>query len=165
MRYNRNDILPDLLQAHIIHGGNTMYQSILVPVDVVEKELTKKVLPHVEYLAKLSHAKVKLFHTLPVASAIVNAYSFGFEEFQDKATVQAEKWLNELINTIDLPKETLSYAIAFGNPRDEILTIADELKPDLIIIGSRRPNISTHLLGSNAAAVVRHAKTAVLVIR
>ncbi|RKS87835.1 universal stress protein G [Orbus hercynius] len=142
-----------------------MYQSILVPVDIVEKDLTKKVLPHVEYLAKLANAKVKFFHSLPVASAIVNAYSFGFDEFKDKATVQAEKWLIELIQSIDLPKENLSYAIAFGNPRDEILTMANELQPDLIILGSRRPNISTHLLGSNASGVVRHAKTAVLVIR
>lgn len=142
-----------------------MYQSILVPVDIVEKDLTKKVIPHVEYLANLSHAKVKLFHVLPVASAIVNAYSFGFDEFKDKATIQAEQWLTELIHEINLPKDSLSYALAFGNPRDEILTIADELKPDLIVLGSRRPNISTHLLGSNAAAVVRHAKTAVLVIR
>lgn len=142
-----------------------MYHSILVPIDIVEQELTKKVLPHVVYLANLSTAKVKFFHSLPVASAIVNAYSFGFDEFKDKATIQAEKWLEELIDSVNLPKENLSYAIAFGNPRDEILAIADEVKPDLIILGSRRPNISTHLLGSNAAAVVRHAKTAVLVIR
>lgn len=142
-----------------------MYKSILVPVDIVEKELTKKVIPHVEYLAKLSNSQVKLFHALPVASAIVNAYSFGFEEFKDQATIQAEVWLKELMTAFDLPQETLSYALAFGNPRDEILTIADEIKPDLIILGSRRPNISTHLLGSNASGVVRHAKTAVLVIR
>lgn len=142
-----------------------MYQSILVPIDIVEKALTKKVLPHVEYLANLSNARVKLFHVLPVASAIVNAYSFGFDEFKDKATIQAEKWLEEVSNTIGLSKDRLSYSIAFGNPRDEILAIADELMPDLIILGSRRPNISTHLLGSNAAAVVRYAKTAVLVIR
>lgn len=142
-----------------------MYNSILVPVDIVEKELTKKVIPHIEYLANLTNAKVKLCHVLPVASAIANAYSFGFEEFKDQATVQAEVWLKELVKSINLPKENLSYVLAFGNPRDEILTVADEMKPDLIIIGSRRPNISTHLLGSNAAGIVRQAKTAVLVIR
>lgn len=142
-----------------------MYNSILVPVDIVETELTKKVIPHVEYLAKLSNAKVKFFHSLPIASAIINAYSFGFEEFKDQATIKAEKWLKNLIHSTNLPKENLSYALAFGQPRDEILAIADELKPDLIIIGSRRPNISSHLLGSNASGVVRHAKTPVLVIR
>ncbi|MDE9448650.1 universal stress protein, partial [Xenorhabdus bovienii] len=36
---------------------------------------------------------------------------------------------------------------------------------DLIVLGSRRPNITTHLLGSNSSGVVRYAKTSVLVVR
>ncbi|MCO6550628.1 MAG: universal stress protein [Gilliamella sp.] len=142
-----------------------MYKKILVPIDVLEDELTKKVIPHVECLAKLSNAQVIFFHTLPVASAIVNVYSFGFDEFKDKATVQTEKDLHKLIDSIDLPRENVSLSIAFGNPRDEILRLAEEIQPDLIILGSRRPNISTHLLGSNASGVVRGAKTSVLVVR
>ncbi|OTQ58537.1 MULTISPECIES: universal stress protein [unclassified Gilliamella] len=142
-----------------------MYKKILVPIDVLEDELTQKVIPHVECLAKLSNAQVIFFHTLPVASAIVNAYSFGFDEFKDQATVQTEQWLHRLIDTINLPQENLSFSIAFGNPRDEILHLAEEIEPDLIILGSRRPNISTHLLGSNASGVVRGAKTSVLVVR
>ncbi|PXZ04721.1 universal stress protein [Gilliamella apicola] len=142
-----------------------MYKKILVPIDVLEDALTQKVIPHVECLAKLSNAQVIFFHTLPVASAIVNAYSFGFDEFKDQATVQTEQWLNSLIDSIDLPRDSLSFSIAFGNPRDEILRLTEEIEPDLIIIGSRRPNISTHLLGSNASGVVRGAKTSVLVVR
>ncbi|OCG41818.1 universal stress protein [Gilliamella sp. Bif1-4] len=142
-----------------------MYKKILVPIDVLEDQLTKKVIPHVECLARLSNAEVIFFHTLPVASAIVNVYSFGFDEFKDKATVQTEKDLHKLIDSIDLPHENVSFSIAFGNPRDEILRLAEEIQPDLIILGSRRPNISTHLLGSNASGVVRGAKTSVLVVR
>ena len=33
------------------------------------------------------------------------------------------------------------------------------------MIGSRKPGISTHLLGSNAEAILRYAKTPVLVVR
>ncbi|OCG11632.1 universal stress protein [Gilliamella sp. wkB292] len=142
-----------------------MYNKILVPIDILEDELTQKVIPHLECLAKLSNAKVIFFHTLPVASAIVNAYSFGFDEFKDQATVQTEQALHRLIDSINLPRENLSFSIAFGNPRDEILALADEIKPDLIILGSRRPNITTHLLGSNASGVVRGAQTSVLVVR
>ncbi|MCO6553811.1 MAG: universal stress protein [Gilliamella sp.] len=142
-----------------------MYKKILVPIDVLEDQLTKKVIPHVECLAKLSNSQVIFFHSLPVASAIVNAYSFGFDEFKDKAIVQTEKDLHKLIDSIDLPRENVSFSIAFGNPRDEILRLAEEIQPDLIILGSRRPNISTHLLGSNASGVVRGAKTSVLVVR
>ncbi|OCG45301.1 universal stress protein [Gilliamella sp. Choc5-1] len=142
-----------------------MYKKILVPIDVLEDELTKKVIPHVECLARLSNAEVIFFHALPVSSAIINAYSFGFDEFKDHATVQTEQYLHQLMDSINLPHEHLSFSIAFGHPRDEILALADEIKPDLIILGSRRPNISTHLLGSNASGVVRGAKTAVLVVR
>lgn len=142
-----------------------MYESILVPVDILEEALTNKVIKHIEYLAKLSNAKVRFCHVLPVAAAIINAYSFGFEEFKDKAAAQADEQLAKLVDGLDLPKESLSTSIVFGNPRDEILNLAEEIKADLIIIGSRRPNITTHLLGSNAAGVVRYAKTSVLVIR
>ncbi len=142
-----------------------MYKKILVPIDILEDNLTKKVIPHLECLAKLSNADVIFFHVLPIASAIVNAYSFGFDEFKDKATVQTEQAFHRLLDTINLPRENLSFSIAFGNPRDEILSIANEIKPDLIILGSRRPNITTHLLGSNASGVVRGAQTSVLVVR
>ena len=142
-----------------------MYKKILVPIDILENDLTQKVIPHLECLAKLSNADVIFFHVLPIASAIVNAYSFGFDEFKDKATVQTEQAFHQLLDTINLPRENLSFSIAFGNPRDEILHIAEELKPDLIILGSRRPNITTHLLGSNASGVVRGAQTSILVVR
>ena len=49
--------------------------------------------------------------------------------------------------------------------KDKILERAEAISADLIIIGSRRPSISTYLLGSTAAAVVRYAKTSVLVVR
>ncbi|EKM7959080.1 universal stress protein, partial [Salmonella enterica] len=36
---------------------------------------------------------------------------------------------------------------------------------DVVVIGSRNPSIATHLLGSNASSVVRHASLPVLVVR
>ncbi|VDZ64485.1 Universal stress protein F [Serratia odorifera] len=66
---------------------------------------------------------------------------------------------------MDIPLERLAYTISFGSPRDEVLQLAEEIDADLIVIGSRRPSVKTYLLGSNAAAIVRHAKTSVMVIR
>ena len=36
---------------------------------------------------------------------------------------------------------------------------------DVVVIGSRNPSISTHLLGSNASSVIRHAHIPVMVVR
>ncbi|CAI1683293.1 universal stress protein [Serratia fonticola] len=142
-----------------------MYKTILVPVDLAEDILTEHALEHVEYLAKMSGAKVHFFHALPDASAFVTAYSFGIKEFENQAEVKAVEGLKKLMAGIDLPLERLSYTISFGSPRDEVLQLAEEISADLIVIGSRRPSVKTYLLGSNAAAIVRHAKISVMVVR
>jgi universal stress protein G len=46
-----------------------------------------------------------------------------------------------------------------------VTKLADELKADVVIIGSRNPNIQTHLLGSEAAGIVRYAHVPVFVVR
>ncbi|ATA23573.1 universal stress protein [Brenneria goodwinii] len=142
-----------------------MYKTILVPVDIEEDELTKNALIHVVKLAKASDATVHLFHALPDASAFLSAYSFGIKEFENEAVVEANEKLKDLIKTIDLPASRLSFSVSFGTPRDEVLQLAEEINADLIVVGSRRPDVKTYLLGSNAAAIVRHAKTSVLVVR
>ncbi|QHA85750.1 universal stress protein [Serratia rhizosphaerae] len=142
-----------------------MYQMILVPVDLEEPQLTDNAIKHVEYLAKVSGAKVHLFHALPDASAFVTAYSFGIKEFENQAEVNAIDKLKNIISEMELPLDRLSYTISFGSPRDEVLQLADEIGADLIVVGSRRPSVKTYLLGSNAAAIVRHAKTSVMVVR
>lgn len=142
-----------------------MYKTILVPVDIAEDVLTEHALEHVVYLAKMSGAKVHFFHALPDASAFVTAYSFGIKEFENQAEVKAVEGLKKIMAEIDLPLENLSYTISFGSPRDEVLQLAEEIGADLIVIGSRRPSVKTYLLGSNAAAIVRHAKISVMVVR
>jgi nucleotide-binding universal stress UspA family protein len=52
-----------------------------------------------------------------------------------------------------------------GSVYNEVLKEADRMAADLIVVGSHRPTMSTYLLGSNAAAIVRHAKCSVLVVR
>ncbi|AUH00028.1 universal stress protein [Pectobacteriaceae bacterium CE70] len=142
-----------------------MYKTILVPIDLEEEELTQKALSHAVMLAKIAGATLHLFHALPDASAFMSAYSFGIKEFENEAVVKADEKLHAIIKTIDLPPERLSHSLSFGTPRDEVLELADEIEADLIVVGSRRPNVKTYLLGSNAAAIVRHAKTTVLVVR
>lgn len=142
-----------------------MYNTILVPIDISEEELTSKAVHHALYLAKETGAKLHIVHVLPISSAIINAYALGYMEIKDKATIKAEEDLHMLMDSIDLPPERLAYTITFGSPRDEIIQAAEEVKADIIVIGSRRPNISTHLLGSTAGGVVRYAPVSVMVVR
>ncbi|MCW2254947.1 universal stress protein G [Providencia alcalifaciens] len=142
-----------------------MYKTILVPIDLTEDELTSKAVRHAVNLAKQSGAKIHLIHVLPISSAIINAYALGYMEIKDRATVKAEEDMQILMDTIDLPLSDVNYTITFGSPRDEVINTAKDINADIIVIGSRRPNISTHLLGSTAAGIVRYADTSVLVVR
>ena len=142
-----------------------MYKTILVPIDLTEDELTSKAVRHAVNLANPSGAKIHLIHVLPISSALINAYALGYMEIKDRATVKAEEDMKMLMDTIDLPLSDVNYTITFGSPRDEVINTAKDINADIIVIGSRRPNISTHLLGSTAAGIVRYAETSVLVAR
>ncbi|MCD1126856.1 universal stress protein [Jinshanibacter sp. LJY008] len=142
-----------------------MYKSILVPVDIMEDELTRKALEYAVHLAKQSEGKIRLLHVFPMSTSIINSYELGYMELQDKAAVKARKKLEEIAATIDLPKDRISYSMSFGSVRDEIVEITGQIGADLIVIGSKRPNIKTHLLGSNASSIVRYATTSVLIVR
>lgn len=142
-----------------------MYKNILVPIDVWEKELTDMVTPHVESLAKLEDARI---HFL----AVIPAFPYGgFEsglsvaDLEKRLIDSTKKELDEIIRKFSLPEDRADRYIVIGRPKDKILERAEAISADLIIIGSRRPSISTYLLGSTAAAVVRYAKTSVLVVR
>jgi universal stress protein F len=73
--------------------------------------------------------------------------------------------LNEIVTQFNLPADRIQTHAISGTPKDQILKLAESINADLIIIASHRPDISTYLLGSNAAVVVRHAKCPVLVVR
>ena len=73
--------------------------------------------------------------------------------------------LAELINKLSIKEDEVQIHVRSGNVRDEVTKLADELKADVVIVGSRNPNIQTHLLGSEASGIVRYAHVPVFVVR
>jgi universal stress protein G len=72
--------------------------------------------------------------------------------------------MNELKRLFDIAPENIHSMVRFGNVRDEI--IAEQRgEYDAIVIGSKNPSITTHLLGSNAESILRYATIPVLVVR
>ncbi|MGI9464424.1 MAG: universal stress protein, partial [Aestuariivirgaceae bacterium] len=55
--------------------------------------------------------------------------------------------------------------IRSGRPHHALVSLADEIDADLILIGSHDPGLQDYFLGSTASSVVRHAKCSVLVDR
>ncbi|QOV66886.1 universal stress protein UspF [Citrobacter sp. BDA59-3] len=144
-----------------------MYRSILVPIDISESELTRQVIPYVQAHAVINIAKVHFLTVIPshpYYSTLGLAYSAALPKLKDLQE-EALSRLNEIVKTFKIPMEKVQTHAVTGTPKDQILKLADTIQADLIIIASHRPDMTTYLLGSNAAAVVRHAKCPVLVVR
>lgn len=144
-----------------------MYKTILVPIDIAEEALTEMVIPHVEILAIMNDANVHFISVVPVLPAYVYM-KHPFDEripTNDEILSDAKKRLVQIIDKFNLPEDRKITHTTTGSPKEKILQMADEIKADLTIIGSSRPSMSTYLLGSTAAAIVRHARNSVLVVR
>lgn len=144
-----------------------MYNSILVPIDISESELTHRVVPYVQAHSAMNTAHVHfltVIPSLPYYSSLGIAYSCEMPRIGEMQQEALSK-LNEIVKQFKIPMSKFQTHAIAGSPKDEILKLAEVVSADLIIIASHRPDISTYLLGSNAAAVVRHAKCSVLVVR
>lgn len=142
------------------------YKMILVPIDIEEPKLTEDALNHAAYLAKMSQAKIRLMNVRPsIPTYYMGEHPQQLIKIQDDATNKVQKELEALASTLDVSADQVSVVVTWGSIYDEILKEAEVCGADLIVVGSRRPTMSTYLIGSNAARVVRHAKTSVLVVR
>jgi nucleotide-binding universal stress UspA family protein len=140
-----------------------MFHKILVPVDLTEVEVAQPGLDKAVEIAKASGASLRLVTVRSPVPYAMNEYVPA--EYYDTDEKSALKALGAIAAKLDLPKERVSVVAPFGSVYDEVLKDAAEMKVDLIVIGSHRPNWSTYLIGSNAQNIVRHALCSVLVVR
>lgn len=143
-----------------------MYKNILVPVDVYETSLADKALQHAQFLAQSASGKIHLLHVIPRFSPeLTRGFISDARKMDEYMMNNSKEKLAELVKKINLLPDEVHLHIRSGNIRDEVIKLADELSADVILVGSRNPNIQTHLLGSEAASIVRYAHVPVFVVR
>lgn len=136
-----------------------MYSNILVPIDLSSFEKAETILKKAEQLLETNGHIVLLnvVEDLPNYLAIDLPVDLIENAITDaKARLDALKAKSSRVATVE---------IRSGAPAREILAAADDLKSDLIIIASHRPDLSNYFIGATADRVVRHAKCSVLVDR
>ncbi|BBQ84886.1 MULTISPECIES: universal stress protein UspG [Enterobacteriaceae] len=142
-----------------------MYKTIIMPVDVFEMELSDKAIRHAEFLAQ-QDGIIHLLHVLPgSASYTMSRFAADLRRFEEHLQQEAETRLTTMVSHFTIDPSRIKLHVRVGNVRDAVNELAEELNADMVVIGSRNPSISTHLLGSNASSVIRHANIPVLVVR
>ncbi len=141
-----------------------MYKDILLAVDLVHQETQEKAVKTAVEYARAFGSRLHIITIVPdYGMSIVG--SFFPPDYETRALGDAETALKAYVAKKVTPGIEVQRIVGHGTIYREILRYAEEVGCDLIVMASHRPELEDYLLGPNAARVVRHAKTSVLVVR
>ncbi len=141
-----------------------MFKTILLPVDLSAPNSWVKALPAALQLCGAGETVLHVATVVPDfgLSVVGSFFEPGFEE---KALHEVGEKLTDWM-TEHVPARIEAHPhVLHGRVYDQIISAADSLNVDAIVMGSHTPELSDYLLGPNAARVVRHAKQSVFVVR
>jgi nucleotide-binding universal stress UspA family protein len=141
-----------------------MFKTVLLPIDLSAPHSWSKTLPAA---LRLRDADGGVLHVLTVVpdfgmSVVGSFFESGFEEKAlHKVGEAMTAWVDEHVpDAVEVHPHVMH-----GRVYDQIITAADRLDVDVIVMASHTPELSDYLLGPNAARVVRHARQSVFVVR
>ena len=138
-----------------------MFKKVLLSIDAAVPEEASDLIRRTSILAGGWGAGLHICSMVPdVKMAIVGTqFSEGFEE---NSLAAARKEVKQLCDDANAKAEI---HVRFGTVYDQVITLADELDANLIVVGGGREDLKDYLLGSNAARIVRHCDRSVMVLR
>lgn len=139
-----------------------MFKTVLVPVDVAHPDEARRILAAAKTLTAAWDCELHVMTVVPdVGMAIVGSFLNKAQEDESLAAAKAE--LHAAVD--DAGIAPTKFYIKAGKIYDRIISTANEIDADLILISAHSPDLEDYLLGSNAARIVRHSKKSVLVLR
>lgn len=140
-------------------------KTILVPTDFSEP--ARDALDYAVELAEKLDAKVHVMHAFelplvgfPDGNMTITA------EMATRITVAAQSALDDILTRYRPRRVGLVTSLVQGDPREAVLTKAEEIGADLIVMGTHgRRGIARALIGSVAESVVRTSSVPVLTLR
>jgi nucleotide-binding universal stress UspA family protein len=107
---------------------------------------------------------------VPLAVDIYGGYLPDTTEYEKAARENAKTVLSDAADKVKQQlsdkKVEIATEVLFGSPESRIVEMADEIKPDLIVVGTHGySGWERLLLGSVSDAVVHHAPCSVMVVR
>jgi nucleotide-binding universal stress UspA family protein len=159
-----------LAAAGLFGEADTMiWKTILVPHDFSSSANHAAAVARDE--AKSHGAKIVLLHVIDLPhnvspdTALIPDSTGAPISIKDYATKNAETHLEDIAARLSKDGTKPSVFIRLGTPHDEIIKFVDEMKVDLIVMGTHgRTGLAHLLVGSVAERVVRTSKVPVLTV-
>ncbi len=146
-----------------VAGEVTVFRRILVAIDLTESDMAERGVETAEKIAKAFDSDLRLINAqtlVPIAMI-----DYVRENFDADVRSGLDKEIRAVATRIDRPSDRVSTIVAFGPVYQQVLAEAENWGADLIVVGSHRPGMERFLIGSNAGAIVQHAKCSVLIVR
>lgn len=138
------------------------YAMILVAVDLSED--SSRIVQRARAVASGAAAQLHIIHVIePLSFAYGGDIPMDFSGIQDEIYQQASQQLQRFAENSSI--DEAHRHIVMGRPEVEIHAMAEELKADLIVVGSHGRHGLALLMGSTANGVLHGAKRDVLAVR
>lgn len=141
-----------------------MFKKILVPVDVHDPEVASEAIETAEALAKAFGGEMRLIHVAHPIAPVAPMAAIPQQIFDDIGVAEQAE-LAAISEKITAQAYKVSSCVRIGSVYPELLAEAADWGADHIVVGAHRRSMATFLLGSTAAALSRHAKCSVTVVR
>ncbi len=150
----------ELPEAVAIDLPSPVYEKILVPLDHSSKD--REAIAHATAMAKQHHAKLYLLHV----EEGVTSQMFG--SLASTAEVEAgSEYLREIAAQLEKQQVAVEMVVRHSRrPKDAIVAYAEELKPDLVVMGAHgHKGLKDIVFGTTINAVRHKLKMPLLVVR
>jgi len=135
-----------------------VYRSILVPLDHSDRD--RAAIAHAAAMARLHHATLHLLH---VEEGVTSQF---FGALSSTAEIQAgEQYFHGIVESLERDGIHAKLMVVHsGNPKDEIVRIAREIRPDLVVMGAHGHRGVKDLIFGNTINGVRHEVSAPVLV-
>jgi len=139
------------------------YKSILVPFD--RSVSSQKALNHAMHIANINNAKVTVLYVIPRYEEMIGF--FKTESIKNSLHREAQDIIETAKRiTAGNGNVSIDTEIQEGHATEQIITAADRLKNDLIVMGSYGyTGVNKALIGSTTERVIAHAACPILVVK
>ncbi len=139
-----------------------MYKDILIPIDMSDEKTWRDPLQTAIVFARQFGSRLHIMMVVPsFQSPLVG--SFFPKHYEQQMHEQADREIHTFVQQ-QVPAElAVQTIVAVGTIYEEVINAAEQLHCDLIIMGRSGTSKANFLLGPNAARVMRHANTSVLI--
>lgn len=138
------------------------YKHILYATDLGPHE--KVVRNRVKLLQGLLNSKLSIVHVIESMPVFMDMTGYlNIAEITDRMQQEASVVLKKISS--DLGVAASDQHIVVGAPKTDVVSFADKIKADLIVIGGHNRHLIDNLIGSTTDAVVRAAHCDVMIVR